>query len=311
VSGGRARDAQAQAAPKAIVFDVQRFSIHDGPGIRTVVFFKGCALDCRWCHNPEAVRRGPELAYHAERCVAGCNDCLDACPEGALVDRVENRVDFALCTHCGACVDPCPSGALEQIGREVGVDELIVDVLRDRSFFDAAGGGVTVSGGEPLMHSVFLERFLERLHGLGVHTCAETAGGVPYEALERLLPWVDLVLFDVKVIDAEAHRRFTGHGNDGIHRGLERLLASGTPVQVRMPVVPGCNTDDANVAATCALLRRMGVGEITLLPYNALWEAKLAALDTHRRALGIRSPDAAFYEDLRAAFARGGIAVRA
>lgn len=296
--------------PKAVVFDVQRFSVHDGPGIRTVVFFKGCALDCEWCHNPEALHLRPELAYHADRCVVGCNSCLAACPQDAILDRIEHRVDFAKCTHCGLCVDPCPSNALVQIGREVTVSELLAEAVRDRDFFEASGGGVTLSGGEPLLHRSFLAPFLRGLRDAGIHTCVETAGSCGFDRLEPLLPWIDLVLYDVKVIDAEAHRRFTGRDNGEILRGLARVVASGTPVEVRMPVVPGRNTGEENVAETCAFLAALGVGQITLLPYNHFWEAKLDALDTRRKPLGIHPPGTELYEELSAAFARSGIVAR-
>ncbi len=306
----RANAASAGDGETAVVFDVQRFSIHDGPGIRTVVFFKGCALDCEWCHNPEALRLRPELAYYEDRCLPGCEECIGTCPEDALGAQVSGRVDFARCTHCGDCADACPTDALVTIGREVTVDDLIDEVSRDREFFESSGGGVTVSGGEPVLHSAFLERFLKRLHDEGMHTVVETAGGCPYERLERLLPWVDLVLYDLKVSDTQAHLRFTGRGNAEIQDGLARLARSGTAVEVRMPVVPDRNTDDENISATATFLRTIGLDRITLLPYNYFWEAKLAALDTSRKPLGIEPPPSDLYDRLRERFASHSVEAR-
>lgn len=295
---------------EAVVFDVQRFSVHDGPGIRTVVFFKGCGLACAWCQNPEALRAAPELAYYADRCLEGCTLCVPLCPEQALRDARAERVDFARCTACGACVDACPSGALRQIGRRIGVDGLLAELLRDRPFYEASGGGVTFSGGEPVLHAAFLADLLPRARSEGLHLALETSGHYPFALLEPLLPWLDLVLYDLKVMDPAAHARLTGHDNAHVHDNLRRLLARGAPVEVRMPVVPGSNTDEDNVAATARLLAGLGVGAITLLPYNHLWEAKLPRLGTARRPLGIRPPDPGFYAALQRTFARHGLAAQ-
>lgn len=292
---------------RAVVFDVQRFSLHDGPGIRTVVFFKGCALDCAWCHNPEAVRPSPELAYWAERCMEGCRECVGACPERALSDRRDGRVDWLRCSHCGLCAEACPADALVVVGRERGADDLLVEILRDRSFYERSGGGVTFSGGEPALHSAFLQRFLPMAKARGLHLALETAGACPWNLLEPLLDHLDLVLYDLKVMDGDEHRRLTGRDNADIQANLRLLLARGTNVEVRLPVVPGCNTDEANVRETARFLNRLGTNRLTLLPYNHLWEAKLPALDTSRTALGIRPPDRAFYDELRERFGLHGI----
>lgn len=295
---------------RAIVFDVQRFSIHDGPGIRTVVFFKGCALDCAWCHNPEAVRPGIELAYWSDRCLGGCHECVAACPENAIADRVDNRIDWSRCTHCGICAPECPADALTMIGREIGCDELLAEVVKDRDFYQTSGGGVTLSGGEPALHSAFLSNFLPRARHEDLHLAIETSGSTPWQLLEPLLPSLDLVLYDLKVMDPAAHERLTGKTNAGIHQTLRRLLAANVPVEVRMPVVPGCNTGDDNVRATCDFLRELRIDGIWLLPYNHLWEAKLRALSSARPPMGIRPPEADFYKELSARFGACGIRAR-
>ncbi|MCC6640626.1 MAG: glycyl-radical enzyme activating protein [Deltaproteobacteria bacterium] len=292
----------------AIVFDVQRFSVHDGPGIRTIVFFKGCALACAWCQNPEAIRAAPEIYYDDERCLAGCARCIDRCRDGALGDRRPKRVDFARCTACGACVDDCPAGALRIVGRTWSARELLTEVLRDRPFYASSGGGITLSGGEPVLHAEFLTRWLPLVKREGLHVVLETCGAYPFALLEPLLEWVDLVFFDVKAADAERHRTLTGKTNDQITQTLALLLRRGAAVEVRMPVVPGRNDDAENVAQTAKMLGRMGVGRVTLLPYNHLWEAKLPRLGTQQRPLGIRPPPGGHYEELVRAFAGHGIA---
>jgi pyruvate formate lyase activating enzyme len=297
-------------AVQAMIFDVQRFSIHDGPGIRTVVFFKGCGLRCAWCHNPEAVRHPPELAYYQERCLSGCRDCVGVCPEDAIADRRNNRVRFDRCTACGDCIDVCPADALVRVGREIEAGDLLEEVARDRSFFDASGGGVTLSGGEPFLQGAFLRRFLPLAKDARLHVAVETGGSCSFAVIESLIPYIDLVLFDVKLMDAVAHECFTGTRNEKVHANLTRLVESGVPLVVRMPVVPEVNSGEENVAATARFLRRLGIREIQLLPYNHLWEAKLPRLATERAPLGIRPPLPGFYEDVCGLFARHGMAAR-
>jgi pyruvate formate lyase activating enzyme len=299
-----------KAEETALVFDVQRFSIHDGPGIRTVVFFKGCGMKCVWCQNPEAVQPRVELAYYEERCLSGCRECVDVCPDDALRSARSQRVDFDRCTLCGKCVDVCPTEALVRVGRETSARELFEEVVKDLPFFQASNGGVTFSGGEPVLHSAFLRTFLPRLRRAGIHVALETAGHYAFDLLQPLLPFVDLILFDLKVMDAARHERLTSQGNDFIHANLKRLLAAPAPLSIRMPVVPGSNTDDANLEATAAFLTGLGVDEITLLPYNHFWEAKLPRLNTGRTALGVSPPEPAYYQALSGKFARRGLRVQ-
>lgn len=299
---------------QGLVFDVQRFSIHDGPGIRTVVFFKGCGLDCKWCQNPEGRRRVPELSYHADRCVAGCSACVQACPEQALLDRVDDRVRWAACTHCGACIDPCPSGALEIVGELRTVDDLLGEILLDQPFHAASGGGLTLSGGEPVLHAAFLAQLLPKARAAGLHVALETGGQYRFEALEGLLPLLDLVLYDVKAGGRERHLKLVGHDDRQIQDNLRRLLRAapghGVEVEVRMPVVPGLNDGDESVEILATELSELGVEALTLLAYNHLWEAKIPRLDTPRVALGIGARDRAYYEELADRFSRLGIAAR-
>lgn len=299
----------------AIVFDIQRACIHDGPGLRTVVFFKGCALDCQWCQNPEGRGPKPELAYYEERCLPGCTKCLSSCPHEALRDTIHGRVDWSACVHCGECVDACPTNALVQVGKTWTADELLAEVLADRSFFAATGGGVTLSGGEPALHSEFLHEFLPAAKQAGVDVAIETAGNVPWTRFESILPWIDRVLYDVKVGGNALHLALTGHDNLRVLDNLQRLVAlreagARFELEVRMPVVPGLNTSDAALAELAASLRERGVSTLELLPYNHLWEAKLPRLAGDRPALGIRPQARDYYDGVIARFAAEGIQAR-
>lgn len=296
----------------AIVFDIQRACIHDGPGLRTVVFFKGCALDCAWCQNPEGRRPTPELAYYDERCLPGCTLCLSTCPHDALRDRIVGRVDWSACVHCAACVDACPTNALVMVGRTWTAPELLREVASDRSFFAAGGGGITLSGGEPALHSHFLTEFLPLAEQAGLDVALETAGNVPWSHYEAILPWIDRVLYDVKVGGSKRHLALTGHDDARVLDNLRRLVerrASGSKfeLEVRMPVVPGMNTDDEALAELAASLRERGIHAITLLPYNHLWEAKLPRLSEARPALGIRPRAQDYYDALIARFEAHGL----
>jgi pyruvate formate lyase activating enzyme len=293
----------------AVVFDVQRFSLHDGPGIRTVVFFKGCGLDCQWCQNPEGRRHSPELSYHADRCIPGCRACIGICPEDALIDSINGRVLWDHCTHCAACVEPCPSNALTMVGQRWTADALLAEVLADRPFYDQGGGGVTLSGGEPVLHARFLAEFLPKVKDAGLHVVLETSGQYRFDVLEPLLGYVDLVYYDVKAGGRERHLQLVGHGDEQIRRNLAKLLAHEpkVDVEVRMPVIPGVNDVDASLDVMSEQLRELGVERLTLLAYNHLWESKLPHLDTPRVALGLEPPAPEYYAELERRFAARGI----
>ena len=297
---------------QAVVFDVQRFSVHDGPGIRTVVFFKGCHLECVWCQNPEGKRHAPELAYHADRCISGCTACVDAvCPEGAILDRMQERVDWSKCTHCGKCAEVCPSTALTIVGALWSAQALLDEVLADRSFYEVSGGGLTLSGGEPVLHGRFLREFLPLAKQAGLHVTIETSGEYPFELIEALLPYLDLIYFDVKAGGGERHLQLVGKPIERIDANLQALLQraeqGGPPVEVRMPVVPGLNDVPDSLAKLAARLHGLGVSKLTLLPYNHLWEAKLTYLDSHEQALGLRVDDPQVYDRVIADLAGHGV----
>ncbi len=237
------------------VLELQRLSTEDGPGIRTTVFFKGCPLSCAWCHNPEAISAGLQTQWFAERCL-GCRSCVDACRNGCLqMTDTGLVVDRARCQACGDCARACPGGALEAMGRMFSAEELVTELLKDRAYFDASGGGVTLSGGEPTLQPDFAEAVLQGLRTAGIHTALDTCGLCPPASLERLLPLTELVLFDLKLIDPEAHKRLTKAPNDRILHNLERVrdFRDGTgraiEIWIRTPLIPGATAGDENLSA--------------------------------------------------------------
>jgi pyruvate formate lyase activating enzyme len=293
---------------RAMVFDIQQFSLHDGPGIRTTIFFKGCPLRCRWCQNPESHRPGPELAYSRDRCIR-CNECVRVCPAGAAQDHGERRFDASRCTLCGSCVEACPARAVRMIGREYSPEALLEEALRDRDFFSGSGGGITLSGGEPMSQHRFLAAFCPMLKAEGIHVVLETCGLFGWAAMEGVLPFIDLVYLDVKHADDAAHRQWTGAGNGPILENLGRLSASGVAVQPRMPVIPGVNDAVENIAATAALLRGHGHRVIHLLPYHNLGEGKRRQLDSPSEYVALeRIPDGVM-ERVKNLFIQEGIDV--
>ena len=262
-----------------MVFDIQRFSIHDGPGIRTTVFLKGCPLSCVWCHNPEGVSAEPELSFIAGKCI-GCGVCLSACRSGAHSMRGgEHMLDRSRCQGCWECTRQCCTRALECVGRDVTVGEVLEVVLRDRSFYETSGGGMTLSGGEPTQQADFSIALLAEARREGLGTAVDTCGWAPWEKLERMIPLTDLFLFDIKETEPERHREWTGVPLGPILENLRRLHADGARIRLRCPIVPGYNDRPDHFAAIASLARELaGIEGVELMPYHRLGEGKLDRL---------------------------------
>lgn len=278
---GTASPAGAQAEQaRGWIFDIKRFAVHDGPGIRTAVFFKGCPLRCAWCHNPESIGRKVEVMYHPQRCVT-CLACVEACPHGAQqVNAGGKRVyDRTRCDLALKCVDACYSGALEVVGKHVTVEYVMEQVREDASFYETSGGGVTLSGGEPLLQHEFATALLRQCKAEGFHTALDTSGQARWRIFEQVLPYVDLVLYDVKHMSAEHHKRFTGASNRLILENLQRLSDLGVPTEIRMVIVPTLNTAQEFIEAAGTFLASLqNVNGVRLLPYHRLAGSKYVGI---------------------------------
>ena len=265
---------------KGLVFDVKRYAIHDGPGIRTTVFLKGCPLACWWCHNPESQSPGVEMLFMENRCIA-CGACLEACGHGALSGGTLGlTADSSRCERCGACAAVCYAEARRMVGRETTVDEVMAEVERDAAFYEQSLGGVTFSGGEPLMQIDFLDGLLRASKARGFHTALDTCGYAPWEAIDRVRARVDLFLYDLKVIDDARHRELTGVSNELILSNLTELSRRGHAIVLRVAIIPGLNDNDDALREIAAFASHLpNLKEIDILPYNRLGADKYARLD--------------------------------
>jgi len=289
-----------------MVFNVMHYALHDGPGIRTIVFFKGCPMACRWCHNPESQGRNSELMVVPSRCI-GCGDCVTACPTGAavLVKGVPGATDA--CTACGRCEGVCLAGARTIAGRVMTVAEVMSEIVRDRVFFEESGGGATFSGGEPFMQPAPLRSLLEACQDEGISTAVETCGMTDQGDLLGMADKVDLFLYDVKLMDSTRHREATGVGNERILANLTALAAAHIHVTLRFPVIPGVNDDSENIGLMVAMMRRLGLREIDLLPYHDIGTDKYRRLGRSYELAELQAPSTEAMESIRRMFADTGI----
>ncbi|MEA3344812.1 MAG: glycyl-radical enzyme activating protein [Chloroflexota bacterium] len=273
------------------IFDIKHFAVHDGPGIRTTVFLKGCPLHCPWCHNPEGISREPQLLFNPMKCTE-CGDCVEVCPQRALqlVDG-ELVIDRKRCEVSGSCTEVCYAGALEIAGRQVTVEEVMEEILRDGPFYETSGGGMTLSGGEPLAQPSFTRVLLRAAKCEGIHTALDTTGFASWRQLERLLPDVDLFLYDLKQMDSERHKALTGVPNERILENLRRLDDAGQPIWIRIPLIPGQNDGEANYHALGEFLSDLKhVERIEILRYHSFAESKYEHLGLDYSLKGLEMP---------------------
>ena len=294
-----------------IITSVQRFSVHDGPGIRTTVFLKGCNLRCFWCHNPETWRREPEVQIFPERCIA-CQACEERCQQGAHLftngDHVYRR---ELCIACGECVSTCYAQGLVMVGSRVTLEKLVAEIVADRAFYAESGGGVTLSGGEPLLQLDFAYAVLARCRAEGIHTAIETALNFPWARVAAILPVVDLVMFDIKHMDSAAHRRHTGAPNERILDNAKRLGQQPQPLIVRTPVIPGVNDTVEEIGAIARFVSTLpNLLYYELLPFHPLATSKYASLGLAYDAVGLQAPSKEKLAALVDVAAAAGVEVR-
>jgi pyruvate formate lyase activating enzyme len=291
-----------------IIFDIKRYAIHDGPGIRTTVFFKGCPLACPWCHNPEGIDPSPQVVYRKSKCI-GCLECVDACPEKALSAGPDGiMTDDALCNLCGTCVNVCPAAARELVGENKNVESLMHIIRKDVPFFDTSGGGVTFSGGEPLMQAEFLLAMLKACGKEDIHRALDTTGYTDLDSLKQVARHTDLVLFDLKFIDPKKHRHYTGVSNEQILKNLETLAQNNSRVIIRIPLIPGINDDDDNINSTVSYLNHLPqIESVHILPYHDFQKSKYDTFSMNYTARDVNPPSPARVEEIRKHLAGTGL----
>ena len=308
------------------VYDIQGFTVHDGPGIRTEIFLKGCPLQCLWCHSPESQAPYPQVAWHEIRCfgVADCGKCLEACPQEALksgktirseVQKKEIQVvelDRTRCDNCGKCAEACPSDALAMCGVDMTVDEIMARIAKDRPFYEKSGGGVTLSGGEPMLQHQFSTALLRECKEQKYHTCLDTTGYAEWKLFQNILEYTDLVLLDIKHMDSGQSRTLTGVPNELILENARKMAASGTSLQIRIPVIPGYNDSEENLRATSEFCRELGdaVTLVQILPYHRLGLVKYQRLQRKYELESLQPPSEEYMESRKKLIESYGLQVQ-
>ena len=273
---------------RSLIFDIQRFSIHDGPGIRTTIFFKGCNLVCPWCQNPESISHKPELAYYPANCV-GTMDCVSLCQKQALSYQESLSINRAACYTCHTCTVSCLTEGVKVIGKEYDVEPVMREILRDKSYYDTSGGGVTFSGGEPTLHTDFIHELLIHCKKHQIHTNIETNGYFSWEKFQQILPMLDMIYFDLKIINTALHKQYLSAGNEKILQNIEHLVSAKAPVSFRLPLIPHYTATQDNLSDVLALLKKHKISKIHLLPYHNMGESKAEKINSSLPKLGFKS----------------------
>lgn len=292
-----------------LIFDIKRYAINDGPGIRMTIFTKGCPLSCVWCHNPESQSPHGQKMYTADKCI-GCQSCVEACPENAC-ELTPNGIvtDTELCIVCGICADVCPTKASEVTGRMMSKEEIFAKIENERVFFDQSDGGVTFSGGEPLQHTEYLIEILDECGERGIHRTVDTTGLAKTETLLEVAKRTDHFLYDLKLMDSAKHKRWTGVPNEKILENLQTLAATGAKINIRIPLIKGVNTDEENIRQTAAFVANLD-GEmktVNLLPYHNLASRKYQKLGQDYDPSGMETPSQAEQQRCVEIFAEYGL----
>ena len=301
------RNIETLTSGKGIVFEIERYAIHDGPGIRTVVFMKGCPLCCTWCSNPESQTLQPQLIHWLHKCL-GCGACIENCPENALSCKDGKIIiDRKKCTLCGKCTLVCNCQAIYLTGSRMSASDVLQEILKDEQFYRNSGGGATFSGGEPLAQMDFLVSLATLCKENYIHTCLETCGYVPWVKFERVIPFIDLFLYDFKQMDPAKHKGYTGVSNELIHENFKRLIALKKEVIARVPVIPGLNHDNENLQQLAAFLKKYAPDiTIDLLPYHRLGKTKYKWLDKAYKLADLEPPSPETMEHIKGFFLSSG-----
>ena len=260
---------------KALVFDLQKYSLHDGPGIRTLVFLKGCILRCQWCCNPESQLPKQEVEFHKDLCI-NCGKCADVCARNAIRNDTSDKykIDKSTCINCGSCAEACPADALRIIGKWATASEIMSEIIKDAKFYRKSGGGVTLSGGEPLVWIDFCEELLRYCYNYNIHTAIETTGCIPENSIDRVKDYVDVFLYDIKCMDSNRHKELTGMPNDLILSNIRRLREDGKNVVMRIPLIPEKNFLKDELEKMFAFADELGLEEVNIMPYHNLGQIK-------------------------------------
>ncbi len=299
------------AMPRGILFDIRRYAINDGPGIRSTLFFKGCNLHCSWCHNPEGISPLPVKMFTASRCI-GCGTCFFHCPSKAItMTDGKPKTGKELCRQCGTCARVCPAGASLMAGQVYTTQEVITTILKDRILYDESGGGVTFSGGEPLLQHAFLLEMLKECGLKGIHRAVDTAGNVSPAILNEVAAVTDLFLYDLKIMNEDLHRRWTGVSNRTILDNLKLLSRRRSAIHIRIPLIGGINDDEENISATAHFLTTLPhpVEEVSLLPFHAIAVQKYQKLGEEEMMTGFEEPTARAIARAAEIFRRVGLPV--
>lgn len=288
---------------ESLVFNIQKYSIHDGNGIRTTIFFKGCPMKCKWCHNPESQSYEPIIMHNAEKCT-NCRSCVEKCPQDAI--RYEDgkiKTSNEKCNFCEKCVDTCINNAREKAGKNYSVEEIMKEIEKDKMFYEQSKGGVTLSGGEVMTQDMdYIVTILKKCHRMGYSVNIDTCGHAGFENFEKVLPYVDTFLYDIKHMDDEIHKVITGQGNFMVLDNLRKLSEKGAKINIRMPLVEGVNSDDKNIDKTIEFLKSINVEKINLLPYHNTGKSKYERMGLAYEGDVYEAPDNERMESIRAKF---------
>ncbi len=275
---------------RGMIMNIQKYSVHDGPGIRTTVFLKGCPLNCWWCHNPESQNIDFQIMYFKDRCT-GCGICEKRCPENAIeIKDGKAIIDHEICTLCGKCEDFCPNEARKFVGKYMTTTELMKEIKKDEIFYEESGGGVTFSGGEPLVQIDFLQNMLKLCKEEEIHTTVDTSGYSKWENIEKIIDYTDLFLYDIKIMDDYRHNKYMGVSNKVILENLKRLSQAGSNIYVRIPIIKGVNDDIENIQSTIEFLKDINILQVNLLPYHKMGMEKYDRLSMDYRLTGDEKP---------------------